>query len=600
MAYKGSFRETMRASIFWFILLAFLAVVIPLYVMGTGLIQWGRTEVQKEMEQSMLSDGSYYADSLERELISINQSKESVLTSLNMRRLGVMSQNISDWDRVSAILYLQERFATIKESSAYIEDITAYIPSIGLRISSLHGVDSIDESTYKEEVKQFTPGERSFLYYAKEAAAGANSPGSLYMVSGFPLVQYRMKHFGEPPADPSYLLVVKLSSPAVNGMLGRLASTKEGSAFLVHSQSGMIFTTGDAASDKSMLDSLKDKSDARSGIFNWSGKGGAVIGMYRELPSKDLKLYFYAPQSAVYRQVNNYRDWLLVFVLSSVAIIAVFSTLIYTRVHVPLRMLVQAFGRMAGGDMKVRITHRQRDEFRYLYTRFNDMAMQLEGLIEQDYKQRILIQQAQLKQLQSRINPHFLFNSFFTLSTMARTGDSEGVAEFSDYLGEYFRFITRLDSDTDLLSEEVSHAKAFAQIQMTRFSNRIEMSFEELPQEVASMRVPRLIVQPLLENSFEYGFNHVVSGGRIQVRYQKDGDGLHIIVEDNGQGVDEEAWERLQHAFEGEDVEATGLVNIHKRIQLYFGAGGIRLERRAGGGLRVELVIPWERREDNA
>jgi two-component system, sensor histidine kinase YesM len=126
------------------------------------------------------------------------------------------------------------------------------------------------------------------------------------------------------------------------------------------------------------------------------------------------------------------------------------------------------------------------------------------------------------------------------------------------------------------------------------------MSFEELPQDVAGMRVPRLIVQPLLENSFEYGFNHVVSGGWIQVSYKKDGDGLHIIVEDNGQGMDNEAWERLQHAFEGEDMEATGLVNIHKRIQLYFGAGGIRLERRSVGGLLVELVIPWERRVENA
>ena len=95
----------------------------------------------------------------------------------------------------------------------------------------------------------------------------------------------------------------------------------------------------------------------------------------------------------------------------------------------------------------IHIDHNQRDEFGYLYDRLNQLTQRLQNLIEQDYKRQMMIQRAELKQLQSQINPHFLYNSFFILHSMAKVGDLERIEEFTLMIGEYFRFITRNGED---------------------------------------------------------------------------------------------------------------------------------------------------------
>ncbi|GJM75129.1 hypothetical protein HMSSN036_73450 [Paenibacillus macerans] len=104
-----------------------------------------------------------------------------------------------------------------------------------------------------------------------------------------------------------------------------------------------------------------------------------------------------------------------------------------------------------------------------------------------------MAQRAELKQLQSQINPHFLYNSFFILNTMAKTGDTERIEQFTTLLGEYFEFVTRNASDLVALEQEIHHARMYAEIQELRFSRRIQVRFDTLPDELRSIPVPRLI-----------------------------------------------------------------------------------------------------------
>lgn len=235
------------------------------------------------------------------------------------------------------------------------------------------------------------------------------------------------------------------------------------------------------------------------------------------------------------------------------------------------------------------IDHDKKDEFGYLYTRFNHMLVKLKTLIDQDYKQKMMMQRSELKQLQSQINPHFLYNSFFILNSLAKIGDVDRIEQFTIMLGEYFRFITRNSDDLVPLSEETKHSRVYTEIQELRFSRRILVHFDELPKEIAALKVPRLIIQPIIENAYEHSLEKKDENGLLHVTFQKLQDEVLIIVEDNGDHLSEDQLRTLQQSLEriNESSEMTGIINIHRRLMLTFGENsGLKLSRSELGGFR--------------
>jgi len=214
--------------------------------------------------------------------------------------------------------------------------------------------------------------------------------------------------------------------------------------------------------------------------------------------------------------------------------------------------------------------------------------------IHQEYKQRIKAQQAQLVRLQSQINTHFLYNSYFILHRMILLEDNENAVRFSQSLGTYLKFITRNDGDLTPLSKEIEHARVYAEIQAMRFSSRIRVQFGDLPNEWADTIVPRLIVQPIIENSFKYGLENKVSEGLLTISFEATGQVLSVITEDNGEELSDTDLQRLLSSLKAKDdiVETTGLINIHKRLRYHFGSGsGLEFFRSDLGGLKTVIRI---------
>jgi two-component system sensor histidine kinase YesM len=299
------------------------------------------------------------------------------------------------------------------------------------------------------------------------------------------------------------------------------------------------------------------------------------------------------PENAVFEPLRKYRNWFLMLAAVSLIIIVIYSLYVYKYIHKPLDKLVKAFRKVEYGDFNVQIGHKHNDEFQYIYTRFNVMLDNLNSLIDQAYKQQILTQKAELKQLQSQINPHFLYNSLFILNTMSRLGDYDNLEQFSNQLGEYFQFVTRNSSDEVPLEREVNHARVYTEIQEMRFSNRIRIDFGELPDHSGHIMVPRLILQPIIENAFEHGLEKKAENGLLIVQFKKNDQGIQIIVEDNGGHVEARNLEELKNRLNNpEDTETTGLLNIHQRIRLKFGQdSGLTVEPSEQGGLKITMTM---------
>lgn len=164
-------------------------------------------------------------------------------------------------------------------------------------------------------------------------------------------------------------------------------------------------------------------------------------------------------------------------------------------------------------------------------------------------------------------------------------------------LGEYFRFITRNDADNVPLLEETRHSRIYTEIQKLRFSRRIRVEFGELPKEMEAIKVPRLIIQPIIENAYEHSLEKMQDEGLLRVSFHLDDQEASIVIEENGNGLTDNDIDMLNKRLErtaesAESPEVTGLINIHRRIALTYGeSSGLVLSRSPLNGLRVQIRI---------
>lgn len=532
---------------------------------------------------------SFYMSNLENEIRGMQKLEYDLVTDKDLRSLAVLPQMLDYYEMNRAILSIQSKLFTLKNSSSYIKDVRVHIPSIGKTISGLDGLSDIDANEFK--TLESLPSYSVFPVSYKN--------GILYVYTTYPVQEPTAKE------TPMAEIVIKLSSEDIKEGL-QLFKDYADSCTLLISQSDEFMISNDFNTERSeqfkniILDYMKENiRDTKSVVINKK----KYLQIYFESKYLGMTLSAYIAEDQVFSNLGTYKLWFIFFTIAVVIIIVIFCLSTYRFIHKPLVKLAETFLKLEKGDMDIAIEHNHADEFRYIYRRFNVMVENLKLLIDQVYKQKILAQNAEMKQLQSQISPHFLYNSFFIMHRMIDSEDYKNALKLSNYLGDYFRFITRSAEEEIDLHSEVHHARMYAEIQIMRFSKQINcVQFDELPAEYNNLQVPRLIIQPLIENAFEHGLKDIERGGILYVRFSRFDDSLCIVVEDNGQCISNSEIENIQKKLDilNENFERTGLVNIHRRLQLRFGTdGGINLALSELGGLKIMLNIPLRKETGN-
>ena len=275
----------------------------------------------------------------------------------------------------------------------------------------------------------------------------------------------------------------------------------------------------------------------------------------------------------------------------------------FRQVYVPLdTLLTDAFGHMERGDLAHRIRLSGSSPFDGVYASYNHMMEKMEAYVETNLRQQILVSNANLKQLQTQINPHFMYNSYYILYHLIKKGDQQSSLRLAEYLGQFYRYVTRNADDEKRLIEEVEHARTYAAIQQFRFRETLQIEIDDPPEEIAGVYVPRMILQPLLENAFKYAYENSSDAAmclrvRYDVRCARDFD---IITENSGE-VSEMTIAAICEKLRctDTDIETTALVNIYRRLKIYFGEKAeLRVDRSQLGGLRICMHIETEREAD--
>lgn len=567
---------SLRNTIFLRLLVTFLLIMLPIVISAVYLYQWVVRTASADITKTAAAQSAFYLTDLENEIERMKLLQFSLLEDDDLNELVLAWETMATIDRTDAMNSLMKRLYTVQNSSMYIKDVSVHIATIRRTMSALGGVRGFDAERYREVRSVFGGGSHLIEWH-----------GGLFLGA--------MKQRGSKGAEPLFTVEIELDTRKLQEALAQF-NTYPGSGTLLLSDSARV-----ALASGTGVTRLGAPYDLRESLRAAVGQTGELLiegNRYYvvQAHSADLGLSIsrFIPEQVVRQPLSTIYKWAWVFAIAAVAIFAAFALSTYKFIHKPMLTLVKSFRRMEQGDLNICIAHESKDEFRYLYGRFNQMVDNLRSLIDQVYKQKIMAQRAELKQLQSQINPHFLYNSFFILNTMAKTGDTERIEQFTTLLGEYFEFVTRNASDAVALDQEIRHARMYAEIQELRFSRRIRVRFDPLPDELRPILVPRLIVQPIIENAFKHSLEKKVKDGLIAVRFEKTGSQVRIIVEDNGERLTDEALAQIRRALHDvhDQAEVTGMVNIHRRIRITFGEDcGLLTERSELGGLRVTILL---------
>ena len=263
----------------------------------------------------------------------------------------------------------------------------------------------------------------------------------------------------------------------------------------------------------------------------------------------------------------------------------------------PITDLVTVTDRVSHGDLAARSDNDSTDEVGELSKSMNQMIEKINELLSQITKEQIRIREAELELLQLQINPHFLYNTLDTIIWLAEGGDEKRVVGMVKSLSAFFRTSLSRGRDIITIREELLHAKSYLEIQQFRYQDILDYEID-VPEEFNEYTIPKITIQPLIENALYHGIKNKRGGGRIVIKGFREGDDLVISVSDDGIGMTKERLDEVTAGLtrkQPEDSAIYGLYNVNERIRLKFGDKyGITLHSVYGEGSTCNILLPME------
>jgi len=322
-------------------------------------------------------------------------------------------------------------------------------------------------------------------------------------------------------------------------------------------------------------------------------------GLYNDSVNKRL-LYYFTDVKKVNENVDDAGTLFIKFSLIIITLSIGASIAISYNITYGITRLLSYTKRVERGDLDFEIKGIANDEIGLLTRSFNKMIFRLNRLIDKTYRLELSESEAKLKALQAQISPHFLYNALDTINwSLIENGDYKTSATLGA-LSEILRYSIGDFEKIVTLEEEMKHVTNYLKVQQSRFEDRLSYHID-IDAELLKESLPKLLLQPIVENAVVHGVERNTQGGVIRIEGRLKEDRIEILVSDNGSGISAEKLKLLNEKFKDKNriksVDRTqhiGLVNVYERIQLIYGhKSGIVIKSRQGQG--TEIVLRLER-----
>jgi len=414
-------------------------------------------------------------------------------------------------------------------------------------------------------------GDLLSAWNAREAGMQTNT---VYLREGREIVAYH-QIFRFNDNQPVALIAIHQRQYKLQDILSDIKITQNESILVYNDQNDLIDAdlgeNGEIAQARALpiMEQLST-SDSRETVSDGN------FWFYRAVNGGKLRILLAVSDQAI---ISSLQKTILagVLVFFAAVLTAVAASAAYARfLSKPLIELASRMGKIRLDSSQPMERSEREDEIGLLQNSFADMAERTQNLIASEYIAKIEKRNAQLRALQAQINPHFIYNTLQAIGGMALKHEVPGIYEVTLNLIDIMRYSLNFSKDRVRLGDELKYLQSYLQIQNLRFGRRLDLAFDA-PEECFEYLVPKLILQPLVENCFEHGLSERAGRWIVTIRAAVSGKDLLLTVTDNGVGIPPEKLEQIRTTLEsGTDMslrgaEHIGLTNVNARIRLMFG-----------------------------
>ena len=344
---------------------------------------------------------------------------------------------------------------------------------------------------------------------------------------------------------------------------------------------------------------LKDGNKYEDNIEIWENDVQIVTSLLRETIFQYIFFEIKDLQQARTQYQKFFVEMIRFSVVAFAAIFVLITALSYyipLSITRPIRKLSEVTDQVAKGDLTVRSDVRSGAEVSVLSDSLNTMIDKIDELLEQVKKEQIRLRKAEFELLQSQINPHFLYNTLDAIVWLAEAGEQKKVVSMVGSLSDFFRTSLNQGKDIITIKEELQHSRSYLEIQQMRYQDILNYEIH-VPEELHRYLIPKITIQPLVENALYHGIKNKRGLGRIVISGRKEEDFLILQIEDNGIGMRKERLDQVKEGMNQKiptEKDIYGLYNVNERIRLNFGEKyGLSIESTYGEGTVVSIILPY-------
>ncbi|MFD2331729.1 sensor histidine kinase [Cohnella sp. GCM10020058] len=551
------------------LMLSYLAVIlIPILILGLYSYNQSRLFLQKQAEQGLRETVSAISDGFNAKLERYEGIINSIVLNGGLQR--IFSNQYIDLSSLSYDVtnYLEPYFNMTLYLNDDIQQLRVYsqsdLPEIGEYMQAASKVKETD--WYQDALREKATG----WHYRQGAFIAARQFPDLYIHNNITV------------------LYLKIDPQQVFGGFGNMSADGYGIA-ITDKRQHIVFSNRDGTGEKA--DTVERIVSSGQGIAEIDKVKYIVI--QKAITRPDWTLTYYIPSDEIAVDSSSIVKATVVVIAICLLILLVLVWLFSHTLVNPILRLNKKMREVERGDLQVAVGSASRDEIGELTNRFGNMLGRINELIQEAYQNKIVQTEAELKALQSQINPHFLYNSLSIINWKSLQIDAQDISDMVTSLSRFYRTSLNKGSNVISVKDELDNIRSYIRIQLVMHDDSFDVEYD-LDEEIYEYEMINLVLQPIVENAIEHGIDRIRAGrGRLRIAGKAEADKLIFTVEDNGPGMQAE----VRDALLTTQTQGYGLKNVHDRLRLFFGEPyGVLIDSEPDRGTRMSVVIPKHRR----
>lgn len=385
------------------------------------------------------------------------------------------------------------------------------------------------------------------------------------------------------------LLIINFKPNLFKNIVESNSQYKESQYFIFSSMGDIVYSTNssDLATNKKPM-WLEEIAENKSGKIKKDIDGKKMIICYETIESTGWISAVVIPVDSILIELATMRYFILFLGIILIIFASICANFISKSITKPIDKLLVAIKKMGEGKFSTKVEVNRNDEIGNLIKKFNEMDDKISTLIEENYISSIREKEAIIMSLNIQLNPHFLYNTLNIINWIAIENNEKEISKMIISLSSMLRYTAHNNEEISDFKKDLEWLKKYIYIMQNRFEDKFNV-FYEIDEDVEFYKVPKLFLQPFVENSIIHGFSMIDSGGSLKITGRLEGEMVYFSVEDNGRGMDNK---RIKEVMET-NTDNIGIRNVNNRIKLIYGDKyGVTIQSEINRGTRITINLP--------